>query len=295
MGISVSTATILHWLKSGKYINNGDSVLELGAQQLNNDLIESAYWLEKLASVFKVPAFSKAFDWTVKEKTFLASGMQHLPEDAPFANEFYEHLGLKYACVDFDDSPHSIKMDLNFDSVSENHRGKYGLVTNFGTTEHAANQLNAFQIVHDFTAPDGVMIHILPFQGFTSHGFVSYSMQFFWMLCRSNLYRVIDVNLSAWEKVKIQENVSSFVKSHSLIFENKDNIDDLEFQDMGIIIVLQKTHDIDFVPPIDVLNGTQTRDPIMKRRYWTVFNQGLLNQFLTRGKEWLKEKLDSRS
>jgi hypothetical protein len=214
--------------------------------------------------------------------------MQHLPADAPFANEFYEHLGLKYTCVDFNDSLHSIKMDLNYDSVAEEHKGKYSLVTNFGTTEHVANQLNAFKIMHDFTALNGVMVHILPFQGFPSHGFMSYTMQFFWMLCRSNLYKVIDVDLSAWKKCKMPDNVSSFVKDNSMIFKNKNHIDDIEYQDTGIIIVLQKYHDIEFVPPIDVLNGTETNDLTMKKRYWTVFDQSSLHMYLLRGKQFLK-------
>lgn len=285
MSISTSTITIVQWLKKENYINIGDSVLELGAQQINNDVIKMPDYLDQIASVFGVPPFSKTFHWMVKENTFLESGMPHLPADAPFARAFYEHLGLKYACVDFDESPHAIQMDLNYDSVPEEHKGKYSLVTNFGTTEHAANQLNAFKMMHDFTAPNGAMIHILPFQGFPSHGFVSYTMQFFWMLCRSNLYKVLDVDLSAYKRCKLPENIVSFAKDNSMIFKNKDHVDDLEYQDMGIIIVLQKCHDIDFVPPIDVLNGTVTKDPVMKERYWTVFDNDSLNMYLLHGKK----------
>jgi hypothetical protein len=46
-----------------------------------------------------------------------------------------------------DGSLGSIPLDLNFDSIQTRHKGKYSLVTNFGTTEHVANQLNAFKII----------------------------------------------------------------------------------------------------------------------------------------------------
>ena len=72
--------------------------------------------------------------------------------------------------------------------------GRYDLVTNFGTTEHVANQLNAMKIIHDLTAVGGVMIHNVPLQGFMNHGLVNYNMKFFWMLARSNGYEWVLVN-----------------------------------------------------------------------------------------------------
>jgi len=178
-------------------------------------------------------------------------------------------------------------MDLNYDPVPKEHMGKYSLVTNLGTTEHTANQLNAFKIIHDFTAPNGIMVHTVPFQGFPAHGFMNYSMQFFWMLCRSNLYKVIDVNITFWNRYKVPDNIFRFAKENSSIFKEKDHIAEHELQDVGVIVVLQKLHDIDFIPPIDVANGAKTSDPVTKRRYWTVFDQDSLNMYLLRGKSFL--------
>jgi hypothetical protein len=62
-------------------------------------------------------------------------------------------------------------------------------VTNFGTTEHVANQLNALRIMHELAAPDGVMIHRVPSQGGFNHGLVNYTPKFFGMLARNNNYR----------------------------------------------------------------------------------------------------------
>ncbi|MBI4767537.1 MAG: hypothetical protein HY787_23575 [Deltaproteobacteria bacterium] len=284
MGISNNAIIVIHWMKTNQLLQTGDAVAELGAQQISNDLIEDHTYLDNLSKLFKVRPFSETFDWKISEKKFLDGGLQHLPGDAPFAKKLYEHLGLKYTCIDFDNSPHSIRLDLNYDSVPKNHKGKYALVTNLGTTEHAANQLNAFKIIHELTALNGIMLHTLPFQGFSAHGFMGYSMQFFWMLCKSNLYNVIDVNLLYYDSYPIPANIIRFAKENSSIFVEKDHIEKLMLRDVGLVIVLQKKHDIDFVPPIDVANGTKTNDSVMKQRYWTVFDLNLLDRYLSRGK-----------
>jgi hypothetical protein len=64
----------------------------------------------------------------------------------------------------------SRELDLDFDGIPTEHKGKYSLVTNFGTTEHVANQLNAFKIIDELTALNGVMVHELPAQGWFNHG-----------------------------------------------------------------------------------------------------------------------------
>ena len=64
------------------------------------------------------------------------------------------------------------------------------MVTNFGTTEHIANQLQSFKIIHDLAAPGALMLHVVPAGGMPTDGLVSYNPKFFWLLCRSNGYRV---------------------------------------------------------------------------------------------------------
>jgi hypothetical protein len=280
MGISVNAANLIYGLKSNGYLKGGDAVMEIGAQQIENDLLESADTLKKLANAFNVPPFPPKPTWKVTQRNFLASGMEHLSANAPHARELYEHLGLRYDCVDLDDSFHSIKLDLNYDSVPPRLKSQYSLVTNFGTTEHAVNQLNAFKIMHDFVSRGGVMIHTVPFQGFPAHGLFCYAMQFFWMLCRSNLYKVLDVNLIAWNKFKMPDNILAFAQDNSRIFRNKQHVKTIEFQDVLIVIVLQKAYAIDFVPPIDVPNSATTDNEEMQKRYWTIFDPEQLSMYL---------------
>jgi hypothetical protein len=65
---------------------------------------------------------------------------------------------------------------------------------NFGTTEHVANQLNAFKLIHDLAAKGCIMVHTLPSHGQFNHGLVNYNPKFFWMLARSNGYRLLHMS-----------------------------------------------------------------------------------------------------
>jgi hypothetical protein len=292
MGFSIQNVVILYWLKHHGIIKVGDAVLELGSQQINNDVIEHLSSVDGLAKLFGVAPFTKTFDWKVRDPQYLKGGMPHLPEDAPFARHLYEHLGLKYASVDIDNNPHAIKLDLNYDPAPQEHKGKYALVTNLGTTEHVVNQLNAFKVIHDLTARNGVMVHSLPFQGFEDHGLVNYTMKFFWLLVRSNMYDVIDADVSAWKRTSIPVSIVDFTKKHSNIFSNKDHVERLEMQDTGITMVLQKCHEIDFVPPIDTPEGMKTNDPVMKKKYWTEFDRNSTKVRLMQINHFIKKMLN---
>src|SRR5215208_6394289 len=77
--------------------------------------------------------------------------------------------------------------------VPPEHRAKYGMTTNHGTTEHLLNQYNAFKMIHDFTAPGGLMLHALPFTVHLEHGFFNYQPNLFEALARFNSYKTLGV------------------------------------------------------------------------------------------------------
>jgi hypothetical protein len=112
--------------------------------------------------------------------------------DAP-SRHLHESLGFKYNCVDIDEKFGSLTLDINFDSVPDEHRAKYHLTTNHGTTEHLLNQYNAFKMIHEFTAPGGLMLHALPFTVHLEHGFFNYQPNFFEALARFNSYQTLGV------------------------------------------------------------------------------------------------------
>jgi hypothetical protein len=81
--------------------------------------------------------------------------------------------------------------------LPEEHRCKFDIVVNSGTTEHVMNQYNAFGVIHDATAVGGEILHILPVTGHTDHGYVQYTSRFFFDLAGYNGYEIVHVSFDA--------------------------------------------------------------------------------------------------
>ena len=93
-------------------------------------------------------------------------------------------------------------------------------MVNTGTTEHIANQAQAFRIIHDLTRIGGVMFHEVP-AGSWNHGLINYTPKFFLLLHKQNDY----------EQVYMRERTDG---------------------DMFIRVALRKRLDREFVTPLDV-------------------------------------------
>jgi hypothetical protein len=197
-------------------------------------------------------------------RTILHGDVEHLDSASPFSRDFWLWLGCDYVSVDVDGGSGSIELDLNCDDVPRWARAKYHLVTNFGTTEHVANQLNAFRVIHDLAAPQGVMVHHVPGQGYFNHGLVNYNPKFFWMLSLSNGYKVLDMNfLVSPAPYNLPRNVVDYMGS--FLSGRSDRLKDYQSTDALMTIVLQKIYDILFVAPVDV-NPTMVPVPKFKHR-----------------------------
>jgi hypothetical protein len=269
MGAGWKDFDLLVRLKNEGYVRPNGAVVEIGAQQLSNDVLRNRQKIRELGEAFGITSEIALPDPT--PSIWTDGKLEHLDSAAPFARLIWNWLGFEYAAIDIDGSPGSIPLDLNFDDIPKKLKGHFQLVTNLGTTEHVANQLQAFKIIHDLAALGGVMIHHLPTQGYMNHGLVNYNMKFFWMLARSNGYKWVysDFTLSN-KQYCLPGNILDDVGK----FENNINerTNDYLTMDCGIVIALQKIVDIDFVPPIDVPTGSAVTDKNLKRRYWTVFN-----------------------
>ena len=177
MGIGTQDLDVLLRLREEGYIPDRASIIEIGAQQLANSFLEAHQKIEAAGRCFRANGDLSLPDPT---PSFIVHGRtEHLDAAAPLARDFWRWLGFDYASVDIDESPGSIPLDLNYDDAPASAVGKYQLVTNFGTTEHVANQLNAFKVIHELTAIGGVMWHHLPAQGMLNHGLVNYNPKFF--------------------------------------------------------------------------------------------------------------------
>lgn len=108
--------------------------------------------------------------------------------------EMHQKFGHTYACIDLYDGD-ALPWDLNTIACPPIVAAKYDLVTNFGTTEHVMDQMNAFRLVHDFTKEGGIMFHIVPITMLT-HGLFNYTPTFFECLARGNDYEVLEFDTS---------------------------------------------------------------------------------------------------
>ena len=240
---------------------NGLRVMEIGAQQLSDSLLRDRASQEKLARLYgKSPADLPDFDWREGGPTELW----------PHARSFYEALGYEYACIDIDGTPGALALDLNYDEVPSAHRGRYDLVTNFGTTEHVLNQLNAFRLIHDLTAPGGVMIHEVPAQGLIDHGFLAYNPKMFRLMGESNGYATLFFDFR-WTEVR------GVLPIH-IVAEIENYISTIGRPLCGIseavlFVVQQKVRDRPFVPPLDVRRYAGTPSAVIADRYWPGFRK----------------------
>jgi len=270
MGIGSAMLGLVATLKKDGYIPGHPSVIEIGAQQLASSVLESPESLHALQKAFGIGSPYTLPE--MREESIAHGQLRNQYRDAPAARELWEWLGFTYAAIDIDGSEKAIPLDLNFDSIPAEHVGKYHLVTNFGTTEHIANQLNAFKVIHELTAHGGVMMHNLPSQGMINHGLLNYNPKFFWNLARSNGYQVISGNYrSSAEYYGLPQNIIDHVAPFDTSIRTR--AENYKLADSSVVYVLQKMYDIPFVPPIDVPMGTTTDDEVLKKRYWTVFNE----------------------
>jgi hypothetical protein len=193
-----------------------------------------------------------------------------LKREAPLAREFWRWLGCTYAATDIDGNPDSIPLDLNVDPVPAGATGRYDLVTNLGTTEHVANQFNAFKVIHDLAAPGGVMITEVPTQGHANHGLFNYTLKFFWMLARSNGYKWLYTDYVIHEKVRLLP-VDVLDHIRSLRPETSSSLNGHRISNDLLFISFQKIYDIPFVAPLDVATGSTTKHKAIEERYWTIY------------------------
>ncbi|SVE25247.1 uncharacterized protein METZ01_LOCUS478101, partial [marine metagenome] len=157
MGISgpaTSTLSILH--RHGE-LDNISSVIEIGAQDLNESHISFV-----LDFPHEVPRRTRNLN---HEEKSMARVM--LPQ------QMYHKIGIiRYESIDTNghNNAHIFDMNKNLAKDYDFHE-KFDLVTNFGTTEHICNQANVFKNMHDLCNVNGLIIGIVPFQGALNHGF----------------------------------------------------------------------------------------------------------------------------
>src|SRR5580693_10425559 len=147
-------------LKQKGALDGAKRVMEIGAQQISDSLMIAP----------ELPVAYKLFG-CMSPPPFKPVGEANFSSAAPSSALFWSSLGLQRSAIDVDGD--AIRLDLNRGRVPRHLRGAFDLVVNGGTTEHVANQMNAFRIIHHLARVGGVMYHELPAGGLVDHGLVS--------------------------------------------------------------------------------------------------------------------------
>lgn len=247
MGVSEKTLYRLLYLGQTDQLPSGGKVLELGAQSL--------YCKDKLQVIQalidfnagRVPGLQSAEKYPVEELQKLADG--------GFMSELLEKCGMDYVALDIFQAPKTTIFDLNFEEPGEELRGQFDLVTNFGTTEHILNQLQALKTMHEVTKPGGLMYHDLPLGGFLQHGYFCYTPVLFEHIAKANNYTVV---FQGYAK-------GNYVQATRTMAER--GYPDPGYYDYGIETILRKTSDAPFRAPLETSTSLGLEDEV-GNAYW---------------------------
>jgi hypothetical protein len=223
-------------------------VIEIGAQQIGDNLLDAKLddWYDMFFHEFggERPAVLSRLRPDAPDFAPLAN-------DAPASSELWRSIGFDYASIDYDGHRDAIALDLNRDRVPRRMRGRFDIAVNTGTTEHVANQDNAFRVIHDLVRVDGLMYHEVPAAGMMNHGFVAYNPRFFWHLARENGYEVLIMRTSGnGDTAPVPEDIAA--SEYAVLGEPPRVLTIERLPLISITAVLRKRKDTPYVTPLDL-------------------------------------------
>lgn len=254
MGISKpSVKFTLRLFKSG-HLRGLRSVIELGAQDLH---FQPRQTIQEL--------LSKELDieQAIIDREFKKALDRSTPDD--FSPDWlYKLLGFEsYNCVDADGRHDAFVWDLNL-PIPEDHKGKYDLLTDHGTSEHVFNVYQSFKNIHDLTHKGSVIIQILPFQGHVDHGFFNFQPCLFEDLAFENDYEIL-------EKSVIIYDVDDNAETARVIPYARETFKDTYYKDKSseaiFAIAMRRNSDKDFRIPFHGIYGSSCLIPSYKRSF----------------------------
>lgn len=233
-------------LKRTGALDGATRLVEIGAQQLANCFLRAESELDEIYALYG--ATRPSLGTPVWAGSLNRIDLLH--PDAPSSEPFWTSLGFAYTAIDYGGIRGAVGLDLNRDIVPPALRGKFDFLVNTGTTEHVANQDNAFRVIHDLVAPSGLMLHAVPSGGMMTHGFFSYNLRFFWHLCRENEYVVIKLLMAPFAVGPVHPDV---LQSNEKWGRGADHpAFPAEIWDLSILAILRKPADQPFRTPLDV-------------------------------------------
>jgi hypothetical protein len=206
-------------------------VVEIGAQQIADRLILSPE-LDEAARVFGVG-----------KPQLTPIGSMQITSDSPPGKLLWHSLGLESQSVDIEGG--DICIDMNEGHVPDKYRGAFDLAINAGTTEHIANQGNAFAVIHELVRVGGLMYHQVPAFGAFDHGFFGYQPKFFHWISQYNDYEDVHFALTPGLNFELTDHQWEMV-DQSVPFKLPRSI-----PYASLTVVLRRKHDGKFSMPAD--------------------------------------------
>jgi hypothetical protein len=232
MGTSAKTLHRLMQLHAAGHLPNGGAIMELGAQELyckgEGNLVRETirYFAQHNPGIRRAESYSDAEIGAFADKGLIG--------------RLLTACGFTYKALDIFEAENTIQFDLNLHSPGEELRGKFDLVTNFGTTEHIINQFLAMKSMHEMAKVGGLVWHELPLAGYHMHGYFSYNPLLFQHLASANGYRVV-----------IQNYAKSLKGTPAPSAMTSNGWPDKDYFDCGIEFAMQKTSDAPFRMPLE--------------------------------------------
>ena len=160
----------------------------------------------------------------------------------------FERAGFQYLRSDVDERPGTIYVDLNKLIFPIKLKGSMDLVVNAGTTEHLANPIGGFALIHYLTKPGGLMFHDVPIFGYGNHGLTNPTPKFWHALVWMNSYQVINAAVLKMDESKIDQ--GNFYHDYLSYIKG---LNDIKGISNIVRFVVRKTSDRVFIPPYDAV------------------------------------------
>lgn len=169
------------------------------------------------------------------------------------ARKVYVRAGFSYTCIDVDERPGTLRVDLaRFDIPRL--RSKYGLVVNVGTTEHLASPAATFALMHEMCAEGGILYNDVPLFGLGNHGLMNPTPKFWHALIWMNGYKAHSVRARTCDESAMDR--GNFFHDYLDYMEGLRNIVGVSSL---ITTVLEKKTSWPFVVPFDAVFNDDKR------------------------------------
>jgi hypothetical protein len=164
------------------------------------------------------------------------------------AKEVFQSAGFAYLRCDVDERPETIYVDLAKLEFPRNYRNALDLVVNVGTTEHLANPVGGFALMHYLTKVGGIMFHDVPLFGYGNHGLNNPTPKFWHALVWMNAYELIGASVKITDESKFDR--GNFYQDYLSYIHG---LAEAGGKSSTIRVILRKTRERVFIPPYDAV------------------------------------------